>query len=491
MGTHFLTRLVKCILPSGVLAAFLLLIACTKEPDSGTGPVGAVTNSEVNQWVADSMRYWYYWNNAIPGDEQLNFDQDPAVFFERLLNRPTDRFSWIQNIRELKGELSGIIKTSGLGYGFFGINKGNGLIAGLAVRYVLKGSPADMAGIKRGDLFVELDGQEMPVDADGYVQGIDALQGSDPFTLTKAVLDDDGNIVNTGETVGLTPVEGFRESAILLDTVLTAENGTKVGYLFYNRFLATQAQELVDAFVKFKQAGVQELIVDERYNSGGALAIAGLLSALIHRDFDISSPFIRMDFNSGLKDAEYTYGDLFGAENNDLVQSLNLGLGRVFILATSSSASASELLINNLRPFLGNANVIHIGGTTVGKDEASYTIENTDPRFADSWGIQPIVLKYQNKNGEGGFTDGLTPQYAVAEESVALQPIGSKADPLLGTALGIIDPGMRARLDMQMSIRRARSGSRFKELPGGGQDMSDAQPLDVTELLKGKKPVLR
>src|SRR5690606_40389487 len=101
------------------------------------------------------------------------------------------------------------------------------------------------------------------------------------------------------------------------------------------------------------------------------------------------------------------------------------------------------------------------------------------------------VLKYQNKNGEGGFINGLTPQYAVAEESVALQPIGSKTDPLLGTALGIIDPGMQARLDMQMSIRRSRSGNRFKELPGGGPDMSDSRPLDVTELLKGEKPALR
>lgn len=482
------------MLPLSVLAACLLAVACSKKsPDIVTDPIdtaAGVTNADVNRWVVDSMRYWYYWDTAIPDDGQLNFEQDPTAFFESILNRPTDRFSWIQNIRELEEELSGIIKTSGLGYGFFGIDKGGDLIAGLAVRYVLKGSPAEMAGIKRGDLFIALDGREMPVDNEGYVQNIGALQGSDPFTLTKAVLDENGTIANTGETVELIPVAGFQEPAIHLDTVLTTDNGTKVGYLFYNRFLIEQAQELVDAFVKFKDAGVQELIIDERYNGGGSVSIAALLSALIHRDFDINSPFIRMDYNSNMVDEEYTYADLFGMENNELVKALNLGLSRVFILATSSSASASELLINNLRPFLGNANVIHIGSATVGKDEASFTIQNTDPRFADSWGIQPIVLKYQNKNGEGGFVNGLTPQYAVTEQSAALQPLGAKTDPLIGKALGIIDPDMQARLSIQMSNQRPRINSGIMELPAGGKDVSNTRPLDITELISGKKPVL-
>jgi len=492
MNIHFLMRLVKGILPIGTLAALFFAVACSKEaPDVNPGPTGEVTRAEVNRWVVDSMRYWYYWNTTIPGDQQLNFNEDPKVFFESLLNRPADRFSWIQNIRELEDELAGIIKTSGLGYGFFGINKGNEIIAGLTVRYVFEGSPADMAGIERGDLFIELNGREMTVDDDGYVENIEPLLSGDPFSLTKAELDEDGSIVNTGETVDLIPVVGFQEPAIHLDTVLITENGTKVGYLFYNRFLIDQAQELVDAFAKFKEANVQELIIDERYNGGGSVTIAGLLSALIHRDFDINSPFIQMDYNSNIKDEEYTYADLFGMENNDLVQALNLGLGRVFILATSSSASASELLINNLRPFMGNANVIHIGSTTVGKDEASITIQNTDPRFKDSWGIQPIILKYQNRNGEGGFVNGLTPQYAATEQSVALQPMGSKDDPLIGTALGIIDPGMRARLALQMRAGQAKLNSGIMELPAGGKDVSESRPLDVTDLWKGKTLPLR
>lgn len=492
MNIDSLMRLVKGILPMGALAALFFIAACSKEaPDVNPAPTGEVTNAEVNRWLVDSMRYWYYWNTAIPSDQQLNFDGHPEVFFESLLNRPVDRFSWIQNIQELEDELAGIIKTSGLGYGFFGIDKGNEIIAGLAVRYVLEGSPADMAGIERGDLFIELNGGEMTVDDEGYVENIGPLLSGDPFSLTKAELDENGSIVNTGETVELIPVAGFRESAIHLDTVLTTENGTKVGYLFYNRFLAEQAQELVDAFVKFKEAGVQELIIDERYNGGGSVSIAGLLSALIHRNFDINSPFIQMDYNSNIEDEEYTYADLFGVENNDLVQTLNLGLGRVFILATSSSASASELLINNLRPFMGNGNVIHIGSATVGKDEASITIQNTDPRFEDSWGIQPIILKYQNKNGEGGFVNGLTPQYAAMEQSVALKPMGSKEDPLIGMALGIIDPGMRARLALQMSTRQPRVSSSILELPAGGKDVSEHRPLDVTELRKGKTLPLR
>src|SRR5690606_29301376 len=177
-----------------------------------------------------------------------------------------------------------------------------------------------------------------------------------------------------------------------------------------------QAQELVDAFVKFKEANVTELIVDERYNLGGDVVVASLLSALIHKNFNIESPFIHYDMNNNFRDVTETYGEQFGYNNEELVTQVNLGLSRVFILATDISASASELLINNLRPFLGNGNVIHIGSTTVGKDEFSSSFESSSPRLKANddtdWGIQPIIGKYKNANLEGDFEEGLTPQYA-------------------------------------------------------------------------------
>src|SRR5690606_5625203 len=114
----------------------------------------------------------------------------------------------------------------------------------------------------------------------------------------------------------------------------------------------------------------------------------------------------------------YTYYGLFGGDSDDVeevasaddviaaIEALNLNLAKVYIIATNYSASASELVINNLRPFLQDANVIHVGETTVGKNEGSITIvDERDPPQIE-WGIQPIVVKLANKAGFGDYPEG-------------------------------------------------------------------------------------
>src|SRR5690606_34876712 len=121
-------------------------------------PQGAVTNAEINQWILDTMNYYYFWNNTIPTKSRLNLNSDPEDFFKSLLYLPTDRFSWIQNAEELKEQSSGIIKTTGLGISFI-LDEETGRVV-LGVRYVHKGSPADRQGIKRGDMFVGINGED-------------------------------------------------------------------------------------------------------------------------------------------------------------------------------------------------------------------------------------------------------------------------------------------------------------------------------------------
>lgn len=471
---------------AGLVCALLVVAGCEKDPSAKPDPTEEVTFADINQWVVDSMRYYYYWNSSIPQDRNLNFNAHPEDFFETLLQRPQDRFSWIQNNEELRNDLSGIIRTSGLGVSFFRIGDDH---AGVTVRFVHKGSPADLAGIKRGDLFIRVNGQLLTRSGNS-VQNADALFGNEPFSLTYGILS--GSSITVGDDVSLTPVEGFQEKAIHLDSVIVTPNGTKVGYLFYNRFLQAQAQELVDAFGKLKAAGVTELIIDERYNSGGSVGIAALLASLIHIDFNINMPFIQYVFNSNLRNATLTYADLYGAANAQLVTNRNLGLNRVYVLATGSSASASELLINNLRAIMGPTNVIHIGTPTVGKDDASLTISNSSPRFSgeNDWGIQPIVLKYKNRDGEGDFVDGLRPTHVV-EESVPFAPMGSGTDPLIAKALSLIDPTLQAIYNRQMGVGRAREDQYdIGLLNEYNRSIEQPRPLDVTNTLgSNKKPL--
>lgn len=459
------------------------LASCRKNSDSpSTG--GPVTHEDVNKWVVDSMRRYYYWNGYIPANSNLNFQQRPEVFFESILYRAADRFSWIQNREELEKALSGVIKTSGLGLSFFKIGATN---AGAAVKFVHEGSPAHKAGIVRGDIFIKVNGQAFEV-IDRHVTNVAPIYGNETFTLTRGVLS--GNVFSPGNDVTLTPVENFQERAIHLDTVLITPNGTKVGYLFYNRFLQGQASDLIAAFTRFKSASVTDLIIDERYNSGGSIGVAAILSGLIHKNFDPTGEFIKYEFNSNFRDAILTYRELIGPDNVNAVLANNLGLQRVFLLATSESASASELLINNLRPFLGDANVIHIGDTTAGKDDASITISNGSPRFkqnkAHDWAIQPIVLKYFNRDGVGNFQSGLAPRYLV-HETIPFAPMGSNQDPLIAKALSLIDPSTQAMFNKMMSIQRTQKSIRaFDPLVEFNKNLSDAYPLDVTESLERK-----
>src|SRR5690606_12480752 len=108
------------------------------------------------------------------------------------------------------------------------------------------------------------------------------------------------------------------------------------------------------------------------------------------------------------------------------VKASNLNLPRVYIIATNHSASASELVINNLRPFLSDANVVHIGETTVGKNEGAIPIvDEREPRQI-KWGIQPIIAKLANKDGFGDYPNGLDPQYELNEwDYLPWAPIGS------------------------------------------------------------------
>src|SRR5690606_10698 len=261
--------------------------------------------------------------------------------------------------------------------------------------------------------------------------------------------------------VTLAPVEGFNEEAILLDTVWTLPSGKKVGYLFYNRFLDNQRQELVNAFGRLKAKGAEELILDVRYNGGGGIRSAAMLSGLIHHDFDPDQLFIKYQYNRRYRDNEYKYGALLNNDGNfiNAVANNNLGLNRVFILATYSSASASELIINNLKPFLGEANVIHIGETTYGKNVGSYTIDIDVSNNPDEneWAIQPIIIKLANADGFGDYDEGFAPTEVNEVNEwryTPWEPLGSTDDPLVARALEIIDPTASSTLSKRMDIKR-------------------------------------
>ncbi len=465
-------------LPVMLVASLVWVSSCRKDNPKPNGG----TDVAINQYILDTMRKDYLWINDIPGDQALNLNQNPSSFFGTLLSTQ-DRFSWIQNATELHDEQQGIIKTSGMGIGVAWLNEEAGEVIA-SVRYVLKGSPADQQGVKRGDLFVQVNGQRLKTNDEGDIPALNPINGNDPFTIS--LLKEEGGQFVADRDVTLTPVAGYNESAILVDTVWTLPSGKKVGYLFYNRFLDNQRQQLIDAFGRLKTKGAQELVLDVRYNGGGGIRAAAVLSGLIHKGFDPDQLFIKYQYNSRYHDEMENYRPLLNSEGNFVngVTSNNLGLQRVFILATYFSASASELIINNLKPFLSDANVIHIGETTYGKNVGSYTIDIDvldDPEKVE-WAIQPIIVKLANADDFGDYANGFTPltENRINEWNyIPWKPLGSIQDPLVARALAIIEPGMQTTLSKAMNIDRRLTTKGVELRPVSGYEDALSRPVPV------------
>ena len=490
------------------IALLLFAAACQKSDtptpipprtrDTTRVPGNPASNAAVNTWITDSMRIYYYWNESIPTDANLNFNLTPPDFFESILD-DADRFSWIQNVDDLNDNLSGVSTTTGINIMLVSYNNDKNVLG--VVRYVIPGSPADKLGIQRGMLFTEVNGTAMT--SGNYETLLDPYFNGKAFQITLVTLEND--VLKAGSKVDLT-VTRVDEPSVYYHTIFTTQSGKKVGYLFYNRFLNEKADELFTVFNEFKSSGVNELILDLRYNLGGGIAVSGVLAALIKQNYNKNQIFVNYNYNKllnaliPLENRNDSFSRLFPSVSsiqdtaaaasavNSEVQKANLNLPKVYILGTYNSASASELVIHNLAPYM---QVIHIGETTRGKNEGSITIEDTRKPRVINWALQPIIVKLADKNGEGDYDQGLTPDYEVDETDVLpLLPLGSKEDPLVAKALSLIDPVVtlqaRARtmaIIPQPLLQKATFSDKFDERTMKAKPVSVDGTID-TEALK-------
>lgn len=411
--------------------------ACKKSPE--INPYNEEFE-KVNSWVTEKMRYWYYWNKEIPRNEDLNLNLNPKDFFESILSED-DRFSWIDNVDKLNEDLAGVSTTTGLNFGL--LQDGNAVIA--FVRYVVPGSPAELASVERGMFFTKVNGNAMTVS--NYNSVLDPYYKGEGFKVQLAELVDSEFKPVKEVQLAATKVN---EPSVYFHKIMSTDAGKKVGYLFYNRFLNDDTESLFEAFQDFKDNDIDDLILDIRYNLGGGIAVSGLLSALIMQNFNENDVYVEYRYNDDLNeffdamDSEFRkekFMNVITTKWEAKFATAKLNLSKVYILATYNSASASELVINNLRPYM---DVVHIGEMTRGKNEGSMTIEDErNPRQID-WAIQPIVLKLANADHFGDYNEGLEPTIEV-KEGYELKPLGDSSDPLVKAALAQIEPSMVAR----------------------------------------------
>lgn len=420
----------------GVVAIAISVSACTFEdifPKKDTTTVikdPDNPNAEVNNWIHENMKSYYLWTDNIPAIANTDTKLDPAAYFESLLYQPgeIDRFSWIEeSSTELINSLNGKNTVLGIRTSAF-YTDANKVNVAFAIAYVLKNSPAEKAGLKRGDFITKVDGVQ--ITTENYTTAF----GKETMTLTLGDYVNSEIVANENKKVTVTKAE-VQTDPILHSSVIEI-GGKKIGYLVYLQFLTQYDDALRTAFQQFKAKGVNELVLDLRYNGGGYISSAVTLSSLIGKGISENDVMYKDEWNKEITDY---YVKKYGSDyftKNFKKETNNLGtISRLYVLTSKGTASASELVINSLKPYM---EVILIGDNTYGKNVGSITISDDEKRW--NWGMQPIVLRTINKNGESnyGTKDGFAPNVKVSDNVLPYQPLGNSSETLLSAAISHI-----------------------------------------------------
>jgi len=423
-------KLLKSIFLICLCAIFLS--ACQDDLDDRIFPAD---DKALNNFIWNAMNIFYLYNDESPdlGDDRFasneafnqfleDFSQPEDLFNHLKVNH--DRFSIIvPDFRVLENALSGIRVDNGMRFGLV-LDDETSEVYGY-IRYVVTGSFAEQVGLERGMIFNRIDGQTLTEDTN-----FNELFSPEVYTVGFAEFIE-GELTAIEQEVQLIKSE-TTENPIHFTDILEF-GSTKVGYLVMNNFRRNFDNQLNDVFGNFKASGINELVLDLRYNGGGDLRTAIDLSSMITGQFT-GDLFINQIFNDNFDNTSAT----FTSKNRNEVDLNSLNLDRLYVLTTSSTASASEVVILGLDPYI---NVVQIGTTTTGKFEGSTTLYDSpnfgrqDASIHHSYALQPIIFSLTNANNDQGSSEGLVPQIEIQEEFEDLKQFGDPTETLLNLAL--------------------------------------------------------
>ena len=387
----------------------------------------------VNSKIYTKMKNVYLWYDEIPDSTKLNPYANPDVYFYTLLSSKEKKNSYYYSWIEKKKVTTKSIDESS-SYGFEFMNFTTDSTRFVRVLYVLPQSPASDAGLKRGDWIIAFDGQK--ITSTNYTQ----LYTGNGVKLTLGIFT--GNTKNPfveSGSLSITAARAVNDNPILVKEVLTGNSGNKIGYLMYNRFSTgindnaddfTYENELRQTFASFKSQNVNDFILDLRYNPGGYVSTSQLLGTMLAPSSALGKAFCVAKFNNKTTPSQYTYN----FDSNLIKDGANLNLPRLYVLVTNYTASASEALINGLKPFM---NVTLIGTTTEGKNLGSQAYESDEY----DWIIHPIVCKLYNSEDKSDYASGFTTNVELDElaDYNTLKELGSTDEVMLKEALALIN----------------------------------------------------
>ncbi|MBT8394438.1 MAG: carboxyl-terminal protease [Flavobacteriaceae bacterium] len=417
------------------------------------------SNTNIKSFIWRGMNLYYLYKDNVPDladdrftnsvelQDYLEGFSSPESLFNNLLYDPVnvDEFSFLVNdYLALEQFLSGTSVSNGMDFDIKRV-PGSGTDLFGIVRYVLPNTSAEEQGIERGDVFYSLNGTQLTVN--NYLD----IYNLNTYTIGLGTYDNNGTPETTdddtifiGEEIVTLSKSAYTEDPIHKTEIINVD-GNNVGYLMYNFFNRNFDGQLNDVFGEFAGSNITDLVLDLRYNPGGFVSSAINLSSMITGQF-YDDIFATQQWNSTWQtfyeenDPEYLI-DRFQNELSNGTSINSLNLNKVYILTTGASASASELVINSLTPYI---DVVQIGTNTRGKYQASNTYydspdfrrENANPNH--TYAIQPLIFKTLNRDGVTDYDDGLIADVLLSEDLGNLGVLGDVNEPLLAEAIAQI-----------------------------------------------------
>jgi C-terminal processing protease CtpA/Prc len=395
-----------------------VLFGCKKDPVPEVNP--PTLEERARDGLYDLMKYVYLWYNTMPTVKVSDYD-GPEEILEALRYLPRDKWSFVTDYESFMASMQGSFVGHGIRLSLD--NAGNVRVVSL-----YEGSDLWPKGVRRGWIVKEINGTLIaPIFISGDNTAYNNLMGPSTAGITNTFkfINPDGQELTFTSTKA-----SFTINSVTAAKILDLPGG-KTGYLAFETFIDPSEQELNEAFANFKANNVTDLIIDLRYNTGGYMDIAQQLSSLVLTLNDTTKVCYKLTYNS-----------LVGPEWNETYKFIRtaspLGLDRVVFITTRSSASASEVVINSLMPYV---DVKIVGDTTHGKP-AGMNIwgfpfpSESDPDPDYEYVFAPITFEYLNASDQGRFYDGIPPDVKAADDIT--RDFGDPEEASLKAAIGVL-----------------------------------------------------
>lgn len=477
------------------VAVFIAIIffSCKKNPvvpPPDPGPVTPVSNATSEQLIADSIflfsREIYYWQDKIGtvSYEQFNPRQyistgDALATAKKLMVAVRNyndydkakQYSYVEEYTDGSTASAAASREQGYGFGFeFGwknritpvqFYQNDPNFSGYYISYVYKNAEAGAKGLKRGMRIYSLNDKVLTFSQADYENLFNAVYNSTGSARFRFINTHEG-ISDTTDNITINNAV-FVANSVLTSKVITTPQGRKAGYLAYKQFdkLADSKAEIDAALAEFRTNGVNDVILDLRYNGGGYTETQNYLANRL-APANTSGLMYQYYYNENLRANRYTLMKTRGNYDFSIARNfVNFSVpadavrpARLYVIVGDGTASSSELLINNLKPKFSN-NLVLIGNNTYGKPVGFFPIDLL--KKVTFW---TVSLMTKNSNSDSVSYNGFTPNYKIYDG--VDRAFGDTSEDCMAAAITLIDGGTVAvRSAASATVPRSVSASQI------------------------------